>query len=539
MNKFFKGLSWSVIALVLAPAYGVDAQTLEKVRIGISDVSFTFLPHLIAKDTGIFQKHGLQVEVIFIGGPVGTAALAAGELDYSASTDSGIPAAVQGVPIKAVLFAMKAPPFYLISQPGLKKINELVGKKVGLSRLGTSPYFASRRIFKKFNVDVEKITYIQAGSNTNRVIALTNGSLDASMLSLPTARIMIDKGFTELASPRDIGLIPHAGLIARTAIIDTTWRRLRQSLQHSRAKLQGDSADQTRRAPHSGPAHEPLHHGIGGIQRLVPLSTFASLKNTAEPRELKKFQQLNAVRIQGVIPPPVPLDQALRFLEDEARAILPQGFTIDYAGESRQLRTEGNTFLATFLLSAILIYLVLAAQFESFRDPFIILAGSVPLALSGALLFSFLNLTTLNIYSQVGLITLVGLVSKNGILIVQFANHLQELGTDKLAAIIEASGTRLRPILMTTAATVMGHFPLIIATGPGAGARNSIGIMLVSGMIIGSIFTLFVVPSIYMLVAKKHVLIPSAVPEQEKDDLQTPPLRPAPRLTGVHEGASV
>ena len=157
-----------------------------------------------------------------------------------------------------------------------------------------------------------------------------------------------------------------------------------------------------------------------------------------------------------------------------------------------------------FLLSALLIYLVLAAQFESFRDPFIILAGSVPLAISGALLFSFLQLTTLNIYSQVGLITLVGLVSKNGILIVQFANHLQETGRDKLAAIIEAAGTRLRPILMTTAATVFGHLPLIFATGPGAGARNSIGIMLVSGMIIGTLFTLFVVPSIYMLVARKH-----------------------------------
>ena len=141
----------------------------------------------------------------------------------------------------------------------------------------------------------------------------------------------------------------------------------------------------------------------------MPLSTFANLQNTAEPRELKKFQQLNAVRIQGVIPPPVPLDQALSFLENEARAMLPPGFTIDYAGESRQLRTEGSTFLATFLLSAILIYLVLAAQFESFRDPFIILAGSVPLAISGALMFSFLGFTTLNIYSQVGLITLVGL----------------------------------------------------------------------------------------------------------------------------------
>jgi multidrug efflux pump len=214
-----------------------------------------------------------------------------------------------------------------------------------------------------------------------------------------------------------------------------------------------------------------------------------------------------------VIPPPVPLDAALGFLEQEARTILPPGFTIDYAGESRQLRTEGSRFLGTFLLSAILIYLVLAAQFESFRDPFIILAGSVPLAVSGALLFSFLGLTTLNIYSQVGLITLVGLVSKNGILIVQFANHLQETGREKLEAIIEASGTRLRPILMTTAATVVGHFPLVLATGPGAGARNSIGIMLVSGMIIGTIFTLFVVPSIYMLVARKRAVVREEVAE--------------------------
>jgi multidrug efflux pump len=250
--------------------------------------------------------------------------------------------------------------------------------------------------------------------------------------------------------------------------------------------------------------------GSTSADRLVPLSTFASLRTTAEPRELKKFQQLNAVRIQGVIPPPVPLDQALTFLENEARPLLPQGFTIDYAGESRQLRTEGSRFLGTFLLSAILIYLVLAAQFESFRDPFIILAGSVPLAVSGALLFSFLGLTSLNIYSQVGLITLVGLVAKNGILIVEFANHLQEQGRDKLAAIVEAAQTRLRPILMTTAATVVGHFPLVVASGPGAGARNSIGIMLVSGMIIGSLFTLFVVPSIYMLIARTRQRVPAA-----------------------------
>jgi multidrug efflux pump len=244
----------------------------------------------------------------------------------------------------------------------------------------------------------------------------------------------------------------------------------------------------------------------GANNTLVPLSTFATLKTTAEPRELKRFQQLNAVRIQGVIPPMVSLDSALRMLEDEAHQILPpgQGFAIDYAGESRQLRTEGRGFLTTFLLSAVLIYLVLAAQFESFRDPFIVLAGSVPLALSGALLFSFLGLTTLNIYSQVGLITLVGLVSKNGILIVEFANKLQEQGLDRLGAVVEAAATRLRPILMTTAATVMGHFPLVFATGPGAGARNSIGMMLVTGMMIGSAFTLFVVPSIYVLLARTH-----------------------------------
>jgi multidrug efflux pump len=278
----------------------------------------------------------------------------------------------------------------------------------------------------------------------------------------------------------------------------------------NRFSIQGHSykvIPQVKRAERLTPDQLSQIYVTGSQNKLVPLSTFASLKTTTEPRQLNKFQQLNAVRIQGVIPPGVPLDKALSVLEDEAKAVLPQGFTVDYAGESRQLRVEGSKFLGTFLLSGILIYLVLAAQFESFRDPFIILAGSVPLALSGALLFSFVGFTTLNIYSQVGLITLVGLVSKNGILIVEFANHLQEQGRDKLAAIIEAASTRLRPILMTTAATVIGHFPLVLAKGPGAGARNSIGIMLVSGMIIGTAFTLFVVPSIYMLVARTHKAI--------------------------------
>src|SRR5579864_213032 len=288
----------------------------------------------------------------------------------------------------------------------------------------------------------------------------------------------------------------------------------------NRFSIQGRSykvIPQIKRAERLTPDQLQQIYVTGSDNKLVPLSTFAKLKTTTEPRQLNKFQQLNAVTVQGVIPPNVPLDKALRFLEDESKTILPQGFTVDYAGESRQLRVEGSKFLGTFLLSGILIYLVLAAQFESFRDPFIILAGSVPLAISGALLFSFMGLTTLNIYSQVGLITLVGLIAKNGILIVEFANHLQETGLKKMDAIIEAASTRLRPILMTTAATVIGHFPLVLAKGPGAGARNSIGIMLVSGMIIGTLFTLFVVPSIYMLVARTHAPVEVEEGERESD----------------------
>jgi multidrug efflux pump len=253
--------------------------------------------------------------------------------------------------------------------------------------------------------------------------------------------------------------------------------------------------------------------GPGG--RLVPLSTVATLRETVVPRSLNRFQQLNAVKISGVAVRP--LEEALRFLEDEAMKVLPQGYVLDYTGESRQLRTEGYKFLPAFTLAVVLIFLVLAAQFNSFRDPFVILAGSVPLAIFGALIFTFLKMpnpnvpfwtqgwtTTLNIYSQVGLVTLVGLVSKNGILIVEFANKLQLQGLAKLDAVREAAKTRLRPILMTTVATIAGHFPLTLVTGPGAAARNSIGVVLVGGLFIGTLFTLFVVPSIYMLVARDH-----------------------------------
>ncbi len=292
----------------------------------------------------------------------------------------------------------------------------------------------------------------------------------------------------------------------------------------NRFSIQGRSykvIPQIKRAQRLTPDQLEQIYVTGGGDKLVPLSTFATITTSTGPRELKRFQQLNAVRIQGVQAWGTSLDKALTYFEQEAKAILPPGYSVDYAGESRQLRTEGSKFLGVFMLSAILIYLVLAAQFESFRDPFVILAGSVPLALSGALTFSFLGFTSLNIYSQVGLITLVGLVAKNGILIVEFANHLQMEGRDKLHAVIEAAGTRLRPILMTTAATVMGHLPLVFAHGPGAGARNSIGIMLVSGMIIGSVFTLFFVPAIYVLVAKTRSRVVARAVDENGDELAT------------------
>src|SRR5690606_34508368 len=211
---------------------------------------------------------------------------------------------------------------------------------------------------------------------------------------------------------------------------------------------------------------------------------------------------------------PRSLDDGLKVLEKKAEEILPPGYRVDYTGESRQLRQEAGKFLPAMALAILLIFLVLAAQFNSFRDPAVILLGSVPLAMFGALIFTFLKFagppgmgfpwtdgwtTTMNIYSQVGLVTLVGLVAKNGILIVEFANVAQERGLSKLDAVREACSTRLRPILMTSAATVAGHFPLTLVTGPGAVARNSIGVVLVGGMAIGTLFTLFVVPVVYTL----------------------------------------
>ncbi len=255
--------------------------------------------------------------------------------------------------------------------------------------------------------------------------------------------------------------------------------------------------------------------GPGG--ELVPFGTFARIESGLEPRTLNRFNQLSSVKIQGVYTQS--FAQAITELETTAADVLPAGVNIDYAGQSRQFKQEQGKFLPSMLLALTLIFLVLAAQFNSFRDPLVILLGSVPLAMFGALIFTVLKAsgppgwsfpltegwtTTMNIYSQVGLVTLVGLVAKNGILLVEFANVLQEQGKSKLDAIRESARTRLRPIMMTSVATVVGHFPLVLVTGPGAEARNSIGLVLVGGMAIGTLFTLFVLPSIYMLIAKDH-----------------------------------
>jgi multidrug efflux pump len=247
-----------------------------------------------------------------------------------------------------------------------------------------------------------------------------------------------------------------------------------------------------------------------GSGALVPLSTFVKLRESTQPQSLKHFQQLNAVTITGVPRPGVTLGEALGVLEQAAQDALPTGYGVDYAGQSRQFKTEGTALVLTFFFALVIIYLVLAAQFESFRDPVIMLV-TVPMSICGALIFVSLGLTTLNIYTQVGLVTLIGVISKHGILIVEFANQLQKRGKSRREAIEEAAAIRLRPVLMTTAALVLAVMPLLIATGPGAAARFAIGLVIATGMTIGTAFTLFVVPTVYLYLAREHA--PEAVAE--------------------------
>lgn len=312
-------------------------------------------------------------------------------------------------------------------------------------------------------------------------------------IDLPQARVVLDRerladmGFDLAGVGRELGTLLGGGYVNRFNYFDRSYKVIPQLGDKDRATLD-PLLDLKIKTP-SG--------------QLVPMSTFTHIETSTAPRTLNRFQQRNAVRIFGGLKPGVTKEEGLRVLETAAASIGPR-VVLDYAGESRQLRQEGEALTVTLGFAVILIYLVLAAQFKSFRDPFIVLVGSVPLAIAGALVVSFLDLTTINIYSQVGLITLVGLIAKNGILIVEFANQLQTQGYSRVTAVREAAMTRLRPVLMTTAATVFGHLPLVLATGPGAAARNSIGMVLVTGMTVGTLFTLFVVPVFYAMIAAQH-----------------------------------
>jgi multidrug efflux pump len=234
---------------------------------------------------------------------------------------------------------------------------------------------------------------------------------------------------------------------------------------------------------------------------LIPASTIASLKYSVKPESITRFQQQNSVTISGVAG--VSQGEALKFLADTVKAVAPTGYNVDYAGQSRVFSTESGGFVVTLAFAVIIVFLALAAQFESFRDPIVILV-SVPLALFGAVIFIFLGFASINIYTQVGLVTLMGLISKHGILIVEVANNEQRKGHNKLESILEATSIRLRPILMTTAAMVFGVVPLVIASGAGAAGRQAMGLVIFTGMSIGTLFTLFVVPAAYLLIGSNH-----------------------------------
>jgi multidrug efflux pump len=313
-------------------------------------------------------------------------------------------------------------------------------------------------------------------------------------VDLPQVRVNVDRerladlGLDQALVGRELGVLLGGGYVNRFNYFNRSYRVIPQ-LEAVDRQSPSSLMDLQVRTP---------------TGRLIPVSTFASLDPETAPRSLNRFQQQSAFRVFGAVYPGLTKEQGLTTIEDIAREATAGLASLDYVGESRQIRREASTLMVTLMFALVLIYLVLASQFRSFRDPFIVLLGSVPLAMAGVLSLTFLNWTTINIYTQVGLITLVGLVAKNGILIVEFANHLQENGLSKWNAAIESAKTRLRPVLMTSAATMLGHLPLVFVTGAGAQARNSIGIVLVAGMGIGTFFTLFVVPAVYYIIAAKH-----------------------------------
>ncbi len=393
---------------------------------------------------------------------------------------------------------------------------EVYGRVVGLPGIKTFPNLDPPLPGAgQFDVEIyvkggEDLPALIAASDAIRAAGNASGMfmfIDSDIkLDLPLGRVIVDRekvadlGMDLASIGQELGVLLGGGYVNRFDFYGRSYKVIPQLAEEDRSNP-ASLLDLKIRTP-SG--------------QLIPVSAFARVESETTPRTLSRFQQRNCVKVFGGVVPGVTKEQGLAALEAAAAEVFaksPGEFSLDYAGESRQIRREGSTLALTLGVAMVLIYLVLAAQFHSFRDPLIVLFGSVPLAISGALIFSFIGLTTINIYSQVGLITLVGLVAKNGILIVEFANHLREQGMAKRAAIREASLTRLRPVLMTSAATVLGHFPLVLVTGAGAMARNSIGIVLVTGMLIGTLFTLFVVPAFYQILASEHAPSRDAEPE--------------------------
>ena len=256
---------------------------------------------------------------------------------------------------------------------------------------------------------------------------------------------------------------------------------------------------------------------------LVPLSTVIELDQRVEPNTLAQYQQLNSATIQGMMIPPNSLGTGLDFLEQTLQEVAPLGFRAGYLGESRRFVQESRGFGVLFGVSLLFIFLVLSAQFNSFRDPFVVLVA-VPLSIFGAVVPLAMGLATLNIYTQVGLLTLIGLISKHGILIVDFANHMVEDGMDRKQAVLEAAALRLRPILMTTFATVLGVLPLVLATGAQSASRFAIGLVITTGMLVGTLFTLFVLPTFYLpfgkVREKARATTPTPSPDQPIGDMQ-------------------
>ncbi|HTS90944.1 MAG TPA: efflux RND transporter permease subunit, partial [Stellaceae bacterium] len=332
---------------------------------------------------------------------------------------------------------------------------------------------------------------LKTAANKSGLFIFTDSDLD---FNSPSVRIKIDR-----LKASDLG-------ITMGAIGDTLALLVGENFIN-RFDLQGRSYEVITQVPRTlrlTPERLTEYYVRTASNQYVPLSTVVSIQPYTDANARTQYNQLNSATFAAVLRPGVTMGQAVEFLEDQSAKLLPQGFRHDYLSETRQYVQEGNTLAVTFGFALIVIFLVLAGQFESLRDPIVILV-SVPMSICGALLPLFFGIATINIYSQVGLVTLVGLISKHGILMVSFANEAQRAeGLDRRAAIEKAARVRLRPILMTTAAMVVGLIPLLFANGAGAASRFSIGLVIVAGMSIGTLFTLFVLPTVYTFLAKDH-----------------------------------